>query len=223
MKKMRTLLLGTFLTITVFLILSSSALAASPIMATNQYRIEEANGWTHQYTNQNRLTINKTGDFVIEGTIQYQYTNIMNKEFSVEITEASGDLNMNMTCTEEQEELGLLKGQRVTARNRNRFQYQEGFVVNITCNSTQIQARLRIRANQQNRDGTWAYYNGETEEWVPVQSSIQDGYLVADTDHFSVWSVIIPEVDYTLWIILGGVTAAIAVLGTLIYLMKKRK
>lgn len=220
---MRIVFLGTFLTMSVFLILSSSALAASPIMATNQYRIEEANGWNHQYTNQNRLTINKTGDFVIEGTIQYQYTKIMNKEFSVEITEASGDLNMNMTCTEEQEELGLLKGQRVTARNRNRFQYQEGFVVNITCNSTQIQARLRIRANQQNRDGTWAYYNGETEEWVPVQSSIQDGYLVADTDHFSVWSVIIPEVDYTLWIILGGVTAAIAVLGTLIYLMKKRK
>ena len=34
---------------------------------------------------------------------------------------------MNMTCTEEQAELGLLKGKTYQIRNRNRFQYQEGF------------------------------------------------------------------------------------------------
>ena len=43
--------------------------------------------------------------------------------------------------------------------------------------------------------GTWAYYDETSEEWVSVPTSIEDGYLVAETDHFSYWTVLIPESD----------------------------
>jgi len=143
------------------------------------------------------------------------------KDFAIEVT-TNEDLKMNMTCTEEQLELGLLNGNTYQIRNRNRYQYNEGFCIRIQTNTTnQIQAKLMIQATNQNQVGTWAYYEETTGEWVSVPTTVENGYLVANVDHFSYWTILIP--DYTLAIIIGvgvGAGALIAVLA--IYYWKKR-
>ena len=143
------------------------------------------------------------------------------KDFALEVT-TDGDLQMNMTCTEEQAELGLLKGNTYQIRNQNRYQYNEGFCIRIQTNATnQIQAKLMIKATNENQVGTWAYYDGVNGEWVSVPTAVENGYLVANVNHFSYWTILIP--DYTLVIIIGigvGVGALIAVIA--IYYWKKR-
>jgi len=143
------------------------------------------------------------------------------KDFALEI-EGNGDLYMKMTCTEEQKELGLLKGNTYQIRNRNRVQYQEGFVVKLECNGTFTRARLSVRVTSENRVGQWAYYDEATEEWVSVPTTIEGDYLTAEVSHFSTWTILIP--DYTILIIglsIGGVVALI-IIGSIFY-VKKRK
>ena len=145
------------------------------------------------------------------------------KYFELEI-EADSDLEMNMTCTEEQAELGLLLGNTNQVRNRNRYRYQEGFCISLECNGTNIQARLKIQVTSQNHLGTWAFYNHSTEEWVAVETTIEDGYLVAETNHLSTWTILIPEagVDYTLFIIIGvGVITGAILFAAVIYYKKR--
>ncbi|TFG24665.1 MAG: hypothetical protein EU533_01890, partial [Promethearchaeota archaeon] len=72
---------------------------------------------------------------------------IDSKDFALEV-DSTHDLTMNMTCTREQEELGLMDGYTYQMRNRN-MRYQEGFCVQIKTNATeqyQIQAKLKIKA-----------------------------------------------------------------------------
>ncbi|MCJ7650465.1 MAG: hypothetical protein MUP85_17790, partial [Candidatus Lokiarchaeota archaeon] len=134
------------------------------------------------------------------------------KDFAIEVL-TNQDLQMNMTCTEEQAELGLLNGNTYQIRNRNRYQYNEGFCIRIQTNATnQIQAKLMIEATNQNQVGTWAYYDEATEEWISVPTANENGYLVANVDHFSYWTILLP--DYTVAIIIGvgvGAGALIAV------------
>ncbi|MEJ2295907.1 MAG: hypothetical protein P8Y23_14215, partial [Candidatus Lokiarchaeota archaeon] len=109
-----------------------------------------------------------------------------------------------MTCKEEQKELGLLKGNTYQIRNRNRYQYQEGFVCNIECNGTFTRAQLRIRATNENRVGSWAYYNETTNEWVTVPTTVEGDYLTAEVTHFSYWTILLP--DSTLVIVISVLT-----------------
>ncbi len=130
-----------------------------------------------------------------------------------------------MTCTEEQAELGLLLGERYTARNQNRFLYQEAFCVSLQANTSFIQAKLMIQASAQNAGGSWAYYDDSANVWVTVPTTIEDGYLVTTTDHFSYWTILIPESDLLFYIaiiaIIVGIIAAVSIVGIVIY-MKKR-
>ena len=144
------------------------------------------------------------------------------KDFALEI-EGTGDLQMNMTCTEEQAEKGLLLGNNYQMRNRNRYQYQEGFVISIDCDGTFDRARLRLSANDENRLGQWAYYDEATEEWVSVPTTVEEGYLTAEVSHFSTWTILLP--DYTPLIVglsIGGGVAALIIIASVFYI-KKRK
>ncbi|MFX1310106.1 MAG: hypothetical protein ACFE8C_10450 [Promethearchaeota archaeon] len=143
------------------------------------------------------------------------------KEFLIEI-EGENDLEMNMTCTREEEQLGLMMGSTHRIRNRNTYRYQEGFVCSIDCNGTMLKARLRIQATNQNRLGKWAYYDEANEAWVTVPTSVIDGYLTAEVDHFSTWTILMP--DYTVLIVgvIIGVVAALIIIASVIYI-KKRK
>ncbi|MFX1596882.1 MAG: hypothetical protein ACFFBK_12560 [Promethearchaeota archaeon] len=226
------------------------------------------------------------------------------KDFIIEI-EGEHNLQMIMTCTREEQQLGLINGNTFRMRNQHTYRYQEGFCVSIecvpecdcicecqnecqcpcdcicecqyecqcpcdcicecenecqcpcdctcecqnecqcscdcecqcqnecycTCNCDEqtcfMQARLRIRATNENREGSWAYYDESSEEWVMVPTTIEDGYLTTETDHFSTWTVLVPTVtssSNTVLIIGGSATVAvIGVLigGSIIYLKKR--
>jgi len=181
------------------------------VMAENQirFRFEEKTKVTFQANKPANLDIKCDGK------------RIGDKDFEIEV-EADRAFNMTMNCKEEQNTKGLREGNIIEARNRVRYRYQEGFVADIEC-TEDCDAKLRIQETDQNRGGTWAYYDEEDEEWVPVETTSEDGYLECENDHFSTWTVLVPEIDYTLIILIGvGIGAAILI-GAAIIIIKRRK
>ena len=230
MKKSSKILLGTFFLMILFSTITSFNVVAvgnpdnTVAVNTDKHQAQiQANTMTmFQVRNRTQLRVKANVNLSID--IECDALRIGNKDFAVEI-EGTGDLQMNMTCTEKQEELGLLNGStnQIRTRNRNQVQYQEGFVIEIECNGTFTQAKLSINANDQNRMGEWAYYDEATEEWVSVPTTVEDGYLVAEVTHFSTWTILIP--DYTLAIVgfsIGGVVVALIIIASVFYI-KKRK
>jgi len=227
MKKLSKILLGT-----IFLMILFSTITSFNVVAVGDPvdTVEVSGDTTHAHIQANTMTMFRfrartqlrvNANVNLDIDFDCEALRIGTKDFALEI-EGNGDLYMNMTCTEEQKELGLLMGYTYQIRNRNRVQYQEGFVVNLECNGTFTRARLSVRVTNENRVGQWAYYDEATEEWVSVPTTIEDGYLTAEVSHFSTWTILIP--DYTILIIglsIGGVIALI-VIGSVIY-VKKRK
>lgn len=228
MKTSRKIIFGLSI-IVVFLSFANIAFAsAAPIIPVEvngdqyQVQLQANNGSTFRFRMRTQLTINCSQDLDLKMSCEALKIGV--KYFEIEI-DGDSDLEMNMTCTEEQAELGLLKGNTYQVRNRNRFLYQEGFCIQLECNGTFNQARLRIQANEQNQVGTWAYYDHSTSEWVGVATTLENGYLVATTDHFSTWTILIPEIDYIPAIITGVVVtvAIVAAVGVIVIYLKKRK
>ncbi|MBA7518878.1 hypothetical protein ES705_10952 [subsurface metagenome] len=227
MKKLSKILLGTFF----LMILFSTITSFNVVAVGNPDDTFEVPGDTYQkHIQANTMTMFRfrartqlrlNANVNLDVNFDCEALKIGAKDFALEI-EGSGDLQMSMTCTEEQKELGLLKGNTYQIRNRNRVQYQEGFVVKLECNGTFTRARLSIRVTNENRIGQWAYYDEATEEWVSVPTTIKGDYLTAEVSHFSTWTILIP--DYTILIIglsIGGVVALI-IIGSVIYVKKKK-
>ena len=220
MKKINKILIGSFALAILFTILSTNTVLAAetPIEInddTYQTRIEANNRVMLRFRNRTRITFDSTVNIDVD--INCDSLRIGVKSFEIEV-DCDQDLQMTMTCTEEQAELGLLMGNRSTVRNRHRYLYQEGFCVSLQCNNPgRVQTKLKIEANNQNRVGTWAYYDEASEEWVSVPTTVEDGYLVAETDHFSYWTVLIPESENNMLIYIGlisivGIIAVISVI-----------
>lgn len=226
MRKISKIALGSFVFLMIFSMFSmTSVLAAVPdeVPVDNeyqpQYHIEANSQAIFRFMQQTRLTF--ATDVDLDVIIDCDASEIGVKYFEMEVN-GSGPLLMNMTCTEEQVQLGLMKGYTYRIRNRNRYLYEEGFCIQIKCNGT-CDATLKIQANNKNRFGTWAYYDEPSEEWVASATTIEDGFLVTETSHFSYWTVLIPETDLTVFIYVGagvfiGVMALVSV-----YYIKKRK
>jgi len=225
MKKANKILIGTFALMMLFTIVSiNTAVAADTSVEINadhyQARIQANNSVMFSFRQRTRLSFDSTVNMDVH--INCDSLRIGVKFFEIEV-DCDQDMALNMTCTEEQVQLGLLMGNRYTIRNRHRYLYQEGFCVSLQCNNTSdVQAKLKIQANNQNRFGAWAYYDETSEEWVSVPTSIEDGYLVAETDHFSYWTILIPESDnnFVFYIGLIGVIGIIAVISVM-YLKKR--
>ncbi|MBN1214405.1 MAG: hypothetical protein JXA99_03075 [Candidatus Lokiarchaeota archaeon] len=222
MKKKNILLIMVLTSISILSMFSMINLSSAAPLGFEQqtFQIEAQNQNSFQFQQQTRINI--TSEVDIEGTILCESLKIENKDFVLEITSAEGDMNLNMTCTEEQAELGLLNGERITARNRNRLRYQEGFCICIDANCSEIQARLRIKATEQNKDGTWAYYNETSEEWITSPTTVKDGYLETITDHFSYWTIFISEQDFTILYVGIGATVII-LLGVIGFIYYKKR
>lgn len=225
MRKANKIIIGTFAFAMLFTILSINTVAAADTsIEINddhfQTRIQANNRVMFTFRQRTRLTFDSAVNIDVD--INCDSLRIGIKSFEIEV-DCDQDMQMNMTCTEEQVQLGLLMGNRYTVRNRHRYLYQEGFCVSLQCNNSgDIQAKLKIQSNNQNRLGKWAYYDETSEEWVTVPTSIEDGYLVAETDHFSYWTILIPESDtnFTFYIGLISVIGIIAVISA-IYLRKR--
>ncbi|MFX1236401.1 MAG: hypothetical protein ACFFAS_15645 [Promethearchaeota archaeon] len=187
---------------------------------TIQTKLEAHNKTTYRFRYQTRLTINCSQD--CEVNIYCNALQIGTKYFELEI-ETGEKLEINMTCNEEEAELGLIKGNAYTARNRNRYVYQEGFCISLECNGSFSQARLKIRVTAQNREGSWAYHDNSTGEWATVPTHIQDGFLVASTTHFSTWTVLIPESTSLLPYIITGAAVIMGVIAAIGFVAYKKK
>jgi len=227
MKKLSKVFLGT-----IFLMILFSTITSFNVVAvgnpddtfevpadTYQAHIHANNMTMFRFRARTQLRVNANVNLDVD--FDCEALKIGAKDFALEV-EGSGDLYMNMTCTEEQKELGLVKGNTHQIRHRNQVQYQEGFVVKLECNGTFTRARLSIRVTNENRVGQWAYYNEATKEWTSVPTTIRGEYLSAEVSHFSTWTILIP--DYTILIIglsIGGVIALI-IIGSVFY-VKKRK
>ena len=230
MKKLSKILLGTFFLMILFSTITSFNVVAvgnpdttvAVNMDTHQAQIQANNMTMFQFRNRTQLRLQANVN--LDVNMDCDALRIGDKDFAVEI-EGTGDLKMNMTCTEEQADLGLLNGNihQIRNRNRNQYQYQEGFVVALECNGTFTRAKLSISATDENRMGEWAYYDEATEEWVSVPTTVGNGYLTAEVTHFSTWTILMP--DYTLAIVgfsIGGGVAALIIIATVFYI-KKRK
>jgi hypothetical protein len=227
MKKLSKILLGTiflmilFSTITSFNVVAVGDPDDTVEVPTDTYQAHiQANTMTmFQFRARTQLRVNANVN--LDMNFDCEALRIGVKDFALEI-EGNGDLQMKMTCTEEQVQLGLLMGNTYQIRNRNRYQYQEGFVVDLECNGTFTRARLSIRVTNENRVGQWAYFDEAIEEWVSVPTTVEDGYLTAEVSHFSTWTILLP--DYIMIIVgftIGGVAALIVIAS--VFYIKKRK
>ncbi|MFW9771542.1 MAG: hypothetical protein ACFFEO_05170 [Candidatus Thorarchaeota archaeon] len=228
MRKLSKILLSTFLLMMLFSTFASlNVVAIDPpddtvnvSVDTRQQTVEANIRTMFRFRDRTQLTFQANVN--LDLNMDCEALQIGVKDFVVEI-DGVHDLQMNMTCTREEEQLGLQMGNTYRIRNRNTYQYQEGFCCYIECNGTFTQARIRIQATNQNRVGTWAYYDEATSEWVSVPTTIEDEYLTATITHFSYWTILIPE-NTTLYIIIGvsiAIVAAVIVIG-IVYL-KRRK
>lgn len=234
MKKFNKILIGIFTFAILFTLFNVNTVLATPDppIPVNQsgiypYRIQAHNKTAYKFQNQTQLTIQ--ANVTIEGYINCDAISIGDKSFETEIV-ADGDLQMNMTCTREEAQLGLELGKTYRVRNRNQnLYYQEGFCVRVQTNKSgdeQIKAKLKLQADDHNQEGTWAFYNETQGEWESVPTALQAGYLVCETNHFSYWTILIPETDDdSIWGFVGvEVVIGITVIaGVLAVYLKKRK
>ncbi len=229
MRKISKIMVGAFLFMTIFSLINASNLvfAAQPHNEDIpgdmvQRKLEAHNQTIFTFRNRTRFTFNFSANAQVN--IFCDALNIGEKDFQLEVN-SEHDLELNMTCTEEQNQLGLMKGNTMQVRNRNRYKYEEGFCISIECNQTQIQARLKILATNQNRDGTWAFYNGTSQEWESVPTAVQNGYLVAETNHFSIWTILIPESEDSImgYGIIGAMFAGVAMIALVATMLVKRR
>jgi len=77
-----------------------------------------------------RLTV--CANIGLELDINCEALRIGNKDVIIEV-EGDDDLRMTMTCTREEAQLGLMNGSLQRVRNRNTYQYLEGFCITMTC------------------------------------------------------------------------------------------
>jgi len=227
MKKLNKILLSTFFLMVLFSTFASwNVVAIEPPVDTiivpgdTKQEMVKANirtmFWFRQKT---QLTFQANINLYLD--IDCEALRIGVKDFIVEV-DGDHDLQMKMTCTREEIQLGLQMGYTYRIRNRNVYKYQEGFVAYMQCNGTFLQARIRIRATNENRVGTWAKYDEGTREWISIPTVVEDGYLTATVDQFSYLTILIP--DTTIYLIIGVSVALIAavVIVAIIYYKKKK-
>ena len=210
------LLIGSYLT---------SATAQEPPVDTpvnqNQYKGSIAGNETHQFTFKNRFQFRLKTNASINLDMDVDVDGVGKREFELELS-TQERVELTIRINESDDNLSLVNGSRIKARNQNRFQYRERFRLNISCNGT-VQAKLSVNTNDP--QAKWAYYDEKETEWVVVEeSTYQNGVLSVETDHFSVWTILTPEENSTSipgYIIIGFTTIG-SIMGLLVIIKKKK-
>lgn len=169
--------------------------------AVNGYRYQErvmanaTNQWQFQEKTQFQLKANNSMDVDME----CDAANIGEKNFSLELG-AQTNLQLKVKMNASDPAFGLEDGKTIQVKNQSQKQYrfQHRFMVQLELNNSgdAIQARLQVTAPAE--ESTWAYYNEATQEFEEVPSTVQDGMLVADTTHFSTYTVLTVDSSSTI-------------------------
>jgi len=204
-----------------FMTLASAQEPVNTQVNQNRYQGSIAGNETHQFTFRNRFQFQLRTNATVDLDMDVDVDGVGDRNFQLELnTQENVQLQIRINASDEN--LGLTDGNRIQAKNQNRYQYQAQFRVNLTCNGS-VNANLSINTNDPNAE--WAYFDEENEEWITVESTYQDGVLTAETNHFSVWTVLTPEEDATSSIP-GYTLIGLGLIGSIIALLiitKKKK
>jgi len=174
----------------------SSGSGSGEAKAVNGYRYQERvqagvmNQWKFQEKTQFQLQTNNSMDVDMESDAE----NIGEKTFGLELqTQANLQLKVKMNASDPA--IGLEEGKAVQVKNQSQKQYrfQHRFMVQLELNNSgdAIQARLQVTAPTE--ESTWVYYNEATQEFEEIPSTVENGMLVADTTHFSTYTIFTVE------------------------------
>jgi len=174
-----------------------------------------------RFRSQTRLSFSSTHNLTVNMNVDAD--NIGDKDITIELN-CSEPVMMNMTCKATEAGLGMQNGSTVQTRAQNRYQYQYGFIANISVNCTHFTARLRAQVG--NLNGlVWAFYNETAGEWEEVPTNTVNGEAIAEINHFSTWTLLSPEstastvgIEY-----LGILVAGFAAIGVMAVILKMRK
>ncbi len=207
------LLMGSYLTL---------ATAQTPPVDTpineNQYKDTIAGNETSQFTFRNRFQFRIRTNASLELDMDVDVDSVGDREFELEIqTQEQAELTIRINGSDEN--LGLVNGSQIQVRNGSQYKYQERFRLNISCNGT-VQANLSVNTNDP--QAQWAYYDEAEAQWVTVPSTYQNGVLTAETNHFSVWTVLTVEEDSIPSYTLIGLVSIGSIVG-LLFIIKKKK
>jgi hypothetical protein len=176
--------------------LMSNSLAAGNPNAPSNVTGHHQNGklganQTHQYKFKNNFQFQFQSNSSVDMNLSCDTESLGANEFDMKFN-GSSNIGMQIKCNSSSSSLGLNNGTQVRVRNRHGYQNKNQLTLNVSHNSTgPIQAQLMVKTAEKN--ATWAYYNGTTKEWIPVASQLQNGELTANTNHFSVWTVLVGE------------------------------
>jgi hypothetical protein len=151
-----------------------------------QVKSNETNQWQFQEQTQFQLRMNGSANVDMECDAE----NVGNRNFSLDLN--TGDnVGLKIKMNASASAYGLEDGKEVKVQNQsqNRYTFRNRFMVQLELNSTNVDAELAINATG-NENCTWAYYNETSKEFIPVQSMVQNGMLVAQSNHFSTWTVL---------------------------------
>lgn len=198
--------------------------APTPPVEVNQNKYQGSIGANvmHQFTFRNKFQFQIQTNVSLEMDVDCDVDTVGEREFTM-LLNTTQEQKMTMLMNGSNADLGLTNGSLVRETAQYRYRYQERFVLNVSLNATEaVQAQLCI--NVENQYQTWAYYDEETEEWVPVTSTYQNGYLYADTDHFSLWTILTVEnvSDTTDTTIPGFLYFGVFMLAGVVFLMIKK-
>ncbi len=222
-KKMFVSALLCLMILTVYAAVDTLAVGpATEDVNANSYKGNMNAGEEKQLRFRNRFQLKLKANCSIETDIEADVDGIGDREFSFEVNTSAGQ-KLSLKFQANNSELNMGDGAQIRTRSQNRYRYQEKFMFNASLNQTGEPLKAKLMLKTQDQTAKWAYYDEAASEWVEVESTYQDGYLVAETDHFSVWAVITPESTTAPTIDGYSAILAIAALGVLGMIVKIRK
>jgi hypothetical protein len=209
-------LLGTIATLSLSLV---AAQGPDTVAVPGDHHETQQGAGEKEYIFQARTRVRIMTNYQLRLNMSVDAMGIGDRGFYLEI-ESDGDMDMNMTCVRDQEQLGVQNGTLV--RNQYRHQVRNNFAARLQINKTEFNARIGMEMTRGDAiRASWAYYDEGEAQWVEVPSSYEDGMLVAETDHFSIWTIVEGGNLTLLWVGIGvGVVAIGAIAAILI--RKKR-
>lgn len=169
------------------------------------------------FQNQNRyeqnVNENEMNQFRFKNNFQFNFqcNSSIGVEFENDGLTDVGNITLELQTQEENtlriqinktdENLGLEKGRVLKNENMYRYRYTYMYILNISLeNENDVNATLRAQVN--NRNSAWAYYDEVSEDFVIVDSVYEDGYVITTTNHFSTWIVVEVLEPTTIYIII---------------------
>lgn len=152
-----------------------------------------------------------------EVNLEVDAPSIGDGEFAMQIEGATTPLKLELKANASDDDVGMKKGNQVQAKNQNRYRYQYSFMFNASANATFTRARLYYNVGEDTQ-AKWAYYNETSKEWETLPTTVENGYAVAETTHFSVYTILTPDTEGdigtpAMWIgFVGGIGLAFAVI-----------